>query len=132
MGVLNGKHVFTSKFITAVIIDGAMRAYFVPIKHVFGDYFLAKLDNQLYAFEIEGQRVATYRHTLAKSFQFTVFYTSHYRAVSHDSELVKLLLKSHKLPRMNNLFTKLLKYICLLYTSPSPRDRTRSRMPSSA
>ena len=25
-----------------------------------------------------------------------------------------------------------LRYICLLYTSPSPRDRTRSRMPSSA
>ena len=24
------------------------------------------------------------------------------------------------------------KYHCLLYTSPSPRDRTRSRMPSSA
>ena len=28
-------------------------------------------------------------------------------------------------------FQSLLK-ICLLYTSPSPRDRTRSRMPSSA
>ena len=27
--------------------------------------------------------------------------------------------------------TKLTSY-CLLYTSPSPRDRTRSRMPSSA
>ena len=26
----------------------------------------------------------------------------------------------------------LLNYRCLLYTSPSPRDRTRSRMPSSA
>ena len=26
----------------------------------------------------------------------------------------------------------LFSYICLLYTSPSPRDRTRSRMPSSA
>ena len=25
-----------------------------------------------------------------------------------------------------------LKHVCLLYTSPSPRDRTRSRMPSSA
>ena len=24
------------------------------------------------------------------------------------------------------------KNVCLLYTSPSPRDRTRSRMPSSA
>ena len=27
---------------------------------------------------------------------------------------------------------KLLPWDCLLYTSPSPRDRTRSRMPSSA
>ena len=27
---------------------------------------------------------------------------------------------------------KLIPYTCLLYTSPSPRDRTRSRMPSSA
>ena len=26
----------------------------------------------------------------------------------------------------------LLRCVCLLYTSPSPRDRTRSRMPSSA
>ena len=29
-------------------------------------------------------------------------------------------------------FLKSLIYSCLLYTSPSPRDRTRSRMPSSA
>ena len=26
----------------------------------------------------------------------------------------------------------ILLFVCLLYTSPSPRDRTRSRMPSSA
>ena len=31
------------------------------------------------------------------------------------------------IPRRN-----VVQYICLLYTSPSPRDRTRSRMPSSA
>ena len=30
------------------------------------------------------------------------------------------------------IFLAAQKYICLLYTSPSPRDRTRSRMPSSA
>jgi len=30
------------------------------------------------------------------------------------------------------IFTLALLCICLLYTSPSPRDRTRSRMPSSA
>ena len=27
---------------------------------------------------------------------------------------------------------RILSYICLLYTSPSPRDRQKSRMPSSA
>ena len=30
------------------------------------------------------------------------------------------------------LFTDLSRYACLLYTSPSPRDRQKSRMPSSA
>jgi len=36
--------------------------------------------------------------------------------------------------RLNEFQTadKLQGYSCLLYTSPSPRDRTRSRMPSSA
>ena len=32
----------------------------------------------------------------------------------------------------DGLLTTLQNYLCLLYTSPSPRDRTRSRMPSSA
>ena len=31
-----------------------------------------------------------------------------------------------------NRYKKIQNNICLLYTSPSPRDRTRSRMPSSA
>ena len=31
-----------------------------------------------------------------------------------------------------DLEIKALPWVCLLYTSPSPRDRTRSRMPSSA
>ena len=32
----------------------------------------------------------------------------------------------------DNPFRERLARACLLYTSPSPRDRTRSRMPSSA
>ena len=35
-----------------------------------------------------------------------------------------------KMPDMSGM--EVLKWACLLYTSPSPRDRTRSRMPSSA
>ena len=33
---------------------------------------------------------------------------------------------------INNAFETYSFFSCLLYTSPSPRDRTRSRMPSSA
>ena len=42
--------------------------------------------------------------------------------------------KMHTKNEKNYFFTSLLTVllICLLYTSPSPRDRTRSRMPSSA
>ena len=48
-----------------------------------------------------------------------------------DTELIDDLTS-----QFESLRGKLLKYeesfVCLLYTSPSPRDRTRSRMPSSA
>ena len=32
----------------------------------------------------------------------------------------------------DNVLVEEISFTCLLYTSPSPRDRTRSRMPSSA
>ena len=41
------------------------------------------------------------------------------------AELVRLRVE-------NDNLKKELADVCLLYTSPSPRDRTRSRMPSSA
>ena len=37
-----------------------------------------------------------------------------------------------ELEKLNMIHTRIMAYSCLLYTSPSPRDRTRSRMPSSA
>ena len=44
---------------------------------------------------------------------------------NHDWIVAKITLDKYFLPR--GIFK-----FCLLYTSPSPRDRTRSRMPSSA
>ena len=41
------------------------------------------------------------------------------------------LARSEGFDTLSNMVEELFKS-CLLYTSPSPRDRTRSRMPSSA
>ena len=44
------------------------------------------------------------------------------------ADAVKAIFKEEVIPNHVDKFI----YVCLLYTSPSPRDRTRSRMPSSA
>ena len=51
-------------------------------------------------------------------------------ADSNRPEITQVIFKSNKLMERDDL--ERLLYDCLLYTSPSPRDRTRSRMPSSA
>ena len=45
------------------------------------------------------------------------------------------LIVVEPMPQYEMIFEETSSYVidgCLLYTSPSPRDRTRSRMPSSA
>ena len=51
---------------------------------------------------------------------------------THDSVVAADPLLLHKAPFLNMGMFWALVGGCLLYTSPSPRDRTRSRMPSSA
>ena len=48
------------------------------------------------------------------------------------AEQIAAAKKGSKNPDMVTTVGALSLYACLLYTSPSPRDRTRSRMPSSA
>ena len=50
------------------------------------------------------------------------------QVMEHLPEPQRVLLELNRILKKNGT----LLYTCLLYTSPSPRDRTRSRMPSSA
>ena len=58
--------------------------------------------------------------------------------ITPQSELIEYMAKM--MPKVNGTFLQAesevsainMVYGCLLYTSPSPRDRTSSRMPSSA
>ena len=54
------------------------------------------------------------------------------KAFSSEGGLSGRPLNSRSLEVINMAYGETQGKICLLYTSPSPRDRTRSRMPSSA
>ena len=55
------------------------------------------------------------------------------RDIMDEPTLLRREWKSRNLlPVLEGVYDEIWVYGCLLYTSPSPRDRTRSRMPSSA
>ena len=76
------------------------------------------------------------RSTLDRSSAASDVYKRQVLGVSKDGG--ELVLLDHPEPDARVLLDLLLEVLgeglvaCLLYTSPSPRDRTRSRMPSSA
>ena len=51
---------------------------------------------------------------------------------SHNGKPVTALIHGLNITISDATTGEILRDLCLLYTSPSPRDRTRSRMPSSA
>jgi len=74
-----------------------------------GDYFLADIQGQFYAFRVEGNRIKTWRKTLAKSFRVLFFDTIHYLPISAgDLTELSMALDKNNLPRVDgNLFTVL-------------------------
>ena len=98
-------------------------------------------------FDLPFEQMADYQGTNPKPADFDRFWDSaleEMRAVKPKIELIPAGFKTSFCECFDLYFTgvggarihaKLLKPVsarCLLYTSPSPRDRTRSRMPSSA
>ena len=72
--------------------------------------------------------------------EYQSFLESNEIILDHDERKTKILKrfeavcksKNFKESFNNRLLEEVTNIVCLLYTSPSPRDRTRSRMPSSA
>ena len=111
MGVLHGRDLFSGKWITAIITDASSRMYFVAIKHTIGDYFLAEINKQIFAFRIDGSRIKTYRHTLVKSFRVLQYDTTHYLPISAETKELELVLQKNSLPKTNELLFKIFKLL---------------------
>ena len=111
MGVLSGKDLYSSKWITADITDSNNQVYYIPIKHTIGrDYFLADIDGKLYCFRIEGSRIKTWQKTLARSFRKLYYDTSHYMPISPaDVKEIADVLRKNDLPKVDKNLWKVFK-----------------------
>ena len=75
---------------------------------------------------------------LDKSFCLIKNFTDEYKLLCCESAVTSKIAYTYFQETLNNystidhIFVSDVLHPCLLYTSPSPRDRTRSRMPSSA
>ena len=90
------------------------------------------------SFDHGGTRQLAFEHILKKSkqgsidlkYQWVVFMTQD--AILSDPLSLTQLLSGFKNEQVGACYGRQLPHPCLLYTSPSPRDRQKSRMPSSA
>ena len=109
MGILSGKDLLSSKFVTAEITDSKDRVHYVPIKHTIGDYFVAELDGQLFAFTLKDARILTHYKTMTKSFRVVQFDTTHYSSLKPETKELELVLKKNALPKMDRMLYDVLR-----------------------
>ena len=86
-------------------------------------------------FEFGGYVKLMYTHDLAKNINFLTradFFSNYLKNPQNIDVNWETLFTFKVNSWFSATLSTLLIYDCLLYTSPSPRDRTRSRMPSSA
>ncbi len=111
MGVLHGKDLLSPKFLTAIIIDGSNRAWFVPVKYHIGDYFITIINDQKYVFSLAGSKI-TYQDTLVRSFQFLIYTTSNMKPISpQNMKNLEMVTIQNNLPPMNMMLFTILRIL---------------------
>ena len=97
----------------------------------FGDNALvAAFEGDMQAFSAAVKEITPYRRTVLSETLIELGVDDRFReSLRQSSEAVNIEYGNDNLKTIDVVFPA---KCCLLYTSPSPRDRTRSRMPSSA
>lgn len=112
MGIMSGRDIFSPKWITAEIDDANGRRWFIAIKHTIGGFFLARVDHQLYCFELDYRQVKTYVAKGARSLKMIHYDTTHFRPIDARSQQeLKAWLEQHQMEAVGikaHLFMRLL------------------------
>lgn len=111
MGVLHGRDLLSSKWITAIISDASHRVHFIPIKHTIGDYFITDIDGDVYAFKIDGRRILQYRESMVKTFRILIYDITHYLPLSSESKELEQILEANKLPKVDGMLANIFKIL---------------------
>ncbi len=111
MGVLSGRDLLTSKYVTAEITDSEDRIHYVPIKHTIGDYFLVDLEGKLFAFSLKGARILIHKKTMTKSFRVIQYDTCNFRSLSPVIKEMEMLMVKEGLPKMNRMLYDVLRIL---------------------
>ena len=111
MGVLSGRDLYSSKYITAEISDATNRLHIVPIRHTIGSYFLVNIENKLYAFDLTDAQILTRRESLTKAFQVVRYDVRHYRSINDKVKELELALEKNSLPKVNGMLSNVFKIL---------------------
>lgn len=112
MGVRGGRDFFSSKWITAEIEDEQQRLHLVPIRKEINGYFLATINDQLYAFKIDHSRIKIWYATLTKSFRVLHYNTTHYMPVSGaECKALEIMIEENGLPKIDKLLFRILEQL---------------------
>ena len=111
MGVLHGRDLLSSKWITAIISDASHRVHFIPIKHTIGDYFVTDIDGETYAFKIDGRRILQWRESMTKTFRIIQYDVTHYLPMSSESKELEIVLSTNHLPKVDSMLANIFKIL---------------------
>ena len=112
MGIRGHVDALRGKYVTAIVTDFNHRAYFVPIKRMIGDYFLAAIGPNLYAFSVRGAPIYTAGEMGSRQARFILYDVSHYKAI--DGAAIKdldLVLTKNGLGRVDRMLLSLLRML---------------------
>jgi len=110
IGILNGRDLFSPKWITAQISDSAGRLWFVPIKFSIGNWFIAKIDRSLYVFEIDSRAIRTYYATGVRTLRFLFYDISNCQPLQTEQiDYLRRFLEKNHIQKVDNRILTLLR-----------------------
>ena len=128
MGILGWRDLLSAKWLTALNTDVNGRLFFIPIKHLLGDYFVAKINGHIFAFEMGYQQIKTYVATASQFFKVVFYDTGHFRPIhAAIQRKLKLWLEAHWPPSSSLSFMSCFRVLGereLAVRQPPPHDPT--------